>query len=82
MAGSIGGGCARRVRRLEELSYGLERPAPSRTQEDARALDAEIREIDEELLALDADPDGWRQAPGDRTALSLEGHIAAIEKEV
>jgi hypothetical protein len=79
VAGSLDGR-ARRVRRLEGL--GRERPAPSRTEEEARALDAEIRELEEELQALGADPDGWRHASSDRAHLTLDEHIAAIEKEI
>ncbi len=47
--------------------------------EEARALDSEIRELDEELLALGVDPDGRHAARAD---LLLEEHIAAIEKEL
>ena len=77
MAGSLDGR-ARRVRRLEGL--GRERPAPSRTEEEARALDAEIRELDEELEALGVDPDEWRH--DGRMDLPLDEHIAALEKEI
>lgn len=80
MAGSLDGR-SRRVRRLEGLGYGPGRPAQSRTEEEARALDAEIRELDEKLLAFGVDPDGWRHAD-DRADLPLEEHIAAIEKEL
>ena len=78
MAGSLDGR-ARRVRRLE--GRGLERPAPSWTELEARALDAEIREIEEELRSLGADPDEGR--PGDeRMDLPLDEHIAELEKEI
>jgi hypothetical protein len=80
MAGSLGGR-SWRVRRLEGLDCRRERPSPSRTELEARALDAEIRELEEELRALEVDPDEWRYAD-DRTDLSLEEHIAAIEKEL
>ena len=78
MAGSLDGR-ARRVRRLE--GRGLERPAPSRTELEARALDAEIREVEEELEALGADPDEWRRGD-ERMDLPLDEHIAALEKEI
>ena len=77
MAGSLDGR-ARRVRRLEGLSRP--RPAPSRTEE-ARALDAEIREIEEELRALGVDPDE-RHRGDDRPDLPLDEQIAELEKEL
>ena len=79
MAGGLDGR-VRRVRRLEGLDYGPERLAPSHTEEEASALDAEIREVEEELRALGVDPGEWR--PDDRAHLSLEEHIAAIETEI
>ncbi len=81
MAGGLGGR-ARRVRRIEVLCYGPERPAPSRTEEEARALTVEIRKLEEEIQALGGDPYAWRCADDDRAHLSLEEHIAAIEKEL
>ena len=78
MAGSLDGR-ARRVRRLE--GRGLERPAPSRTELEARALDAEIRELDEELEALGVDPDE-RHRGDDRPDLPLDEQIAELEKEL
>ena len=80
MAGSLGGR-SWRVRRLEGLDRSLQRLAPSRTEQEARALDAEIREIEEQLQDLGADPDEWRHTGG-RTDLSLEEHITAIEREL
>ena len=80
MAGSLGGR-SWRVRRLEGLERGRQRPAPSRTEQEARALDAEIREIEEQLQDLGADPDEWRHAGG-QADLSLEEHITAIEREL
>ena len=80
MAGSLGGR-SWRVRRLEGLDRSLQRPEPSRTEEEARALDAEIREIEEEMRALGADPDEWCHTGG-RAGLSLEEHITAIEREL
>ena len=79
MAVSLGG-CSWRVRRLEGLDRGRQRPEPSRTEREARALDAEIREV-EELRILEVDPDEWHHA-GDRAGLSLEGYIAAVQKEL
>jgi hypothetical protein len=80
MAGGLDGR-ARRVRRLEGPDYGPERLAPSHTEEEARALEAETREVEEELRALGVDPGEWRP-DDDRAHLSLEEHIAAIEKEI
>jgi hypothetical protein len=78
MAGSLDGR-ARRVRRLE--GRGLERLSPSRTEQEARALDAEIRELEEELRALGVDPEAWHH--GDvRMDLSLDEQIAELEKEL
>ena len=45
MAGSLGGR-SWRVRKLEGLDHNRERPAPSQTELEARALDAEIRELE------------------------------------
>ena len=81
MAGSLGGR-ARRVRRLEGLDRNRERPAPSRTELEARALDVEIREVEEELRALGADPHEWRPAGEERAGQSLEEQIAALENEM
>jgi hypothetical protein len=78
LAGSLDGR-ARRVRRLE--GRGLERLAPSRTELEARALDAEIREVEEELEALGVDPDEWRHG-AERMDLPLDEHIAELEKEL
>ena len=78
MAGSLDGR-VRRVRRLE--GRGLERPAPSWTELEARALDTEIREVEEELEALGVDPDEWRHG-AERTDLPLDEHIAELEKEL
>lgn len=77
MAGSLDGR-ARRVRRLE--GRGLERPEPSRTEREARALNAEIRALEEELRTIGVDPDGWRHGD-ERMHLSLED-LAALEHEI
>jgi len=78
MAGSIDGR-ARRVRRLE--GRGRERAAPSRTELEARALDAEIRELEQEMRALGVNPEAWHHGE-DRTDLSLDEQIAELEKEL
>lgn len=44
------------MRRLEGLDRGRQRPEPSRTEREARALDAEKTEV-EELRAIGVDPD-------------------------
>ena len=80
MAGSLGGR-SWRVRPLEGLDRGRQRPAPSRTEQEARALNAGIREIEEQMQDLGADPDEWCHADA-RAGLSLEEHIAAIEREL
>jgi hypothetical protein len=80
MAGSLAGR-ARRVRRLEGFDRGRERPSPSRTEQEARALDAEIRELEEELRALGVDPEAWYHGE-DRTDLSLDEQITELEKEL
>lgn len=81
MAGSLGGR-SWRVRKLEGLDRNRERAEPSRTEEEARALDAEIREVEEELQDLGVDPNGWRHAANDRAHMTLDEHIAALEKEI
>jgi alkylhydroperoxidase family enzyme len=80
MAGSLDGR-ARRVRRLEGLDRNRERPTPSRTEREAHALDAEIRELEEELRALGVDPYEWRHAD-DRAGLTFDEEITAIEREL
>jgi hypothetical protein len=80
MARSLGGR-AWRVRKLEGLDRSRERPPLSRREREAHGLDVEIREIEDELRALEVDPGEWRYTSG-RADLSLEEHIAAIEKEL
>lgn len=80
MAGSLDGG-ARRVRRLEARAQEPQPPAASRTQEEARALEAQIRGLEEEIEARGGDPDEWRRDDA-RAGLSLEEQISAIEKEM
>ena len=80
MAGILGGR-SWRVRKLEGLDRNRERAEPSRTEEEARALDAEIREVEEELEALGVDPDEWRHG-AERMDLPLDEHIAELEKEL
>jgi hypothetical protein len=80
MTGSLGGR-ARRVRKLEGLDRGRQRPSPSRTEQEARVLDAEIRELEDELRTLGSGPEEWHH--GDvRVDLSLDERIAALEKEL
>ena len=80
MAGSLGGR-SWRVRKLEGLDRNRERPEPSWTELEAWALDAEIRELEEEIRALGGNPDDWRLA-GDHMDLPLDEHIAKLEKEI
>jgi hypothetical protein len=87
VAGSLDGR-ARRVRRLEvQTRKRGGSPAPSRTQEEAWAIDAEIARLERELRAEGIDPD---RNPG-RThetnfaghpMLSLDEHIAMLEAEI
>jgi hypothetical protein len=80
MTGSLGGR-ARRVRKLEGLDRGRQRPSPSRTEQEARVQDAEIRELEDELRALGSGPEEWHR--GDvRVDLSLDEQIAELEKEL
>jgi hypothetical protein len=81
MAGSLGGR-SWRVRKLEGLDRNRERPSPSRTEQEARALDAEIRELEEELRAPGEDPDELRTAGDVRMDLSLGEQIAELELEI
>jgi hypothetical protein len=67
--------------RLGGLGSGRQRTAPSWTEQEAHALDAEIREIEEQLKDLGADPDEWRRGD-ERMGLPLDEHIAALEKEI
>ena len=71
----------KRLERVGGLDRGRQRPALSRTEQEAHALDAEIREIEEQLQDLGEDPDEWRHADA-RAGLSLEEHITAIEREL
>jgi hypothetical protein len=71
----------KRLERVGGLDRGRQRPASSRTEREAHSLDAEIREIVEQMQVLGADPDEWRHA-GARAGLSLEEHITAIEREL
>lgn len=86
MAGSLDGR-ARRVRRLETHARERGRPsAPSRTQEEAWAIDAEIARLEREMLAEGIDP---QSTPGEvqefmegLEGLSLDEKIAALEAEI
>ena len=76
-----------RVRRLEARVRERERqPAPSRTQEEAWAIDAEIARLERELLAEGINP---QSTPGEvqefmesLEGLSLDEKIAALEAEI
>jgi hypothetical protein len=87
MAGSLGGR-SWRVRKLEGLYRGRERPEPSRTQMEASAIDAEIMKVNEEMRALGVDPEKLPPVefpPGlslDEQIAELEKEIAALEKEL
>jgi hypothetical protein len=80
MAGSLGGR-SWRVRKLEGLHRGQERASPSRTELEAWALDAEIRELEEEIRVLGGDPEA-RHHGDDRMDLALDEEIAELEKEI
>jgi hypothetical protein len=67
-----------RVSKLEQGSR--RRPAPSRTQLEIWAIDAELRRLERELKALGVDPsECWRGAPA---GLPLDEHIAMLEAEI
>jgi hypothetical protein len=72
--GSLNG----RVRRLEERNR--EPIRPSRTQEVARALDAEIREVERELQILGVDP--YECLRGVSVDVPLDEEIARLEEEL
>lgn len=76
MAGSLDGR-ARRVRHLEARQVPERPPATSRTQEEARALDAEIRALEAEIEAAGG---------GDRVSAlisaDLDGQISTLEEEI
>jgi hypothetical protein len=86
VAGSLDGR-ARRVRRLETQARERGRPpGPSRTQEEIRAIDAEIARLERELRAEGIDP--WPK-PGVVQAymeslegLTLDEKIAYLEAEI
>jgi hypothetical protein len=83
-------GLGGRVSRLEERSRAAARPVPSRTQQEIRAIDAEIRELEREMRADGVDPyrdatraswAAWRNSAGHPT-LPLDEHIAMLEAEI
>jgi hypothetical protein len=80
MAGSLDGR-ARRVSRLEARTREPGPPPASRTQEEARALDEQIRELEGEIEAQSGDPDEWRRDDA-HAGLSLEEQRSIIEKEM
>jgi hypothetical protein len=75
------------VRRLETQARERGRPpAPSRTQEEVWAIDAEIARIEREMKAEGVDPyrepdRTWTNSAGHPT-LSLDEHIAMLEAEI
>ena len=72
------GSLGRRVERLEERNR--EPVRPSRTQEVARALDAEIRNLERELQVLGVNPyECLREVSMD---LPLDEEIARLEEEL
>lgn len=80
MAGSLDGR-ARRVSRLEARTREPSPPPASRSQEEAWALDAQIRQLEGEIEAQSGDPDEWRRDDA-HAGLSLVEHTSAIEKEM
>ena len=86
MAGSLDGR-ARRVRRLETQARERGRTAPpSRTQEELRTIDAEIRRLEEEMRAEGIDPyrmpDRTQTNSAGHPTLSLDEHVAMLEEEI
>ena len=69
-------GRARRVRRLEERARGEGGGRPSRTQEEAWAIDAEIARIESEMRAQGIDPATCLRDVG--VGLPLDEHIAKL----
>jgi hypothetical protein len=75
------------VRRLEARARERERPpAPSRTQEEARAIEAEIARLEREMLAEGIDPyresdREWMNSAG-HPMISLDEHIAMLEEKL
>jgi hypothetical protein len=86
VAGSLDGR-ARRVRRLETRARERGRPpAPSRTQEEAWAIDAEIARLEREMRTEGIDPNHESAAVQEFMerfeGLSLDEKIAALEAEI
>jgi hypothetical protein len=80
-------GRVRRVRRLETQARERGRPpAPSRTQEEIWAIDAEIARLEREMRAQGIDPyrepDRTRTNSAGHPTLSLDEHIAMLEEEI
>jgi hypothetical protein len=71
-------GRLRRVRRLETGLRGT--LPPSRTQEEAWAIDAEVRELEKEMNPQGIDPDECLR--GVSMDLPLDEHIAKLEAEI
>ena len=80
MAGSLRAGRARRVRHLEARQVPEAPPATSQTQEEAQALDAQIRALVAEIEAAGGDPQDDVHpnvsADLDEQIVTLEGEIA------
>jgi hypothetical protein len=72
------GSLGRRVERLEE--HNREPIKPSLTQEAARAIDAQIRELEGELLVLGINP--YECLRGASVDLPLDEEIARLEEEL
>ena len=81
--GSLGSGRAQRVRRLEEGVETSSRVEPSQTELEVWALDAEIRMLEQEIIAAGGEPhDEWRRGDPLTAGMSLDEDIAALEAEL
>ncbi len=73
------GGLNGRVQRLEARERARP-PVPSRTPEEAWAIDAEISKLEREMRAEGMDPDECLR--GVSVDLPLDEHIALLEEEI
>ena len=84
--GSLGSGRARRsrVQRLEQAELETSsRVEPSQIQLEVWALDAEIRILEQEIIAAGGEPhDEWRRGDPLTAGMSLDEEIAALEAEL